>query len=44
MLEIFKSKTMILFVIIVFGLTYIGGISDNNQNFELNENVQIVTE
>ena len=44
MLEIFKSKTMILFVRIVFGLTYIGGMTDNNQNFESSENIQIVTE
>lgn len=45
MLEILKSKTMILFVVIVFGLTYIGGMSDTRvQSFESNENIQIVVE
>jgi len=44
MLEILKSKTMILFMVIVFGITYVGGMMDNNVQSFSEENIQIVVE
>ena len=44
MLEILKSKTMILFMVIVFGITYVGGVMDNNTQSFSEENIQIVVE
>lgn len=44
MLEILKSKTMILFMVIVFGITYVGGMMDNNAQSFSEENIQIVVE
>lgn len=44
MLEMLKSKTMIIFILIVFGFAYIDGVSNTNVKKMDSENIQIINE
>lgn len=44
MLEMLKSKTMIIFILIVFGFAYIDGVTNTDVKKLDNENIQLINE
>ena len=42
--DLVKSKGMVLSIIFIIGVSYIGGISNRNINYSVNNNVNIVEE
>lgn len=44
MLEMLKSKTMIIFIMIVLGFSYIGGVTDTDTKKLDNENIVNINE
>lgn len=45
MVEVLKNKTMIIFIVLVLGFAYLGGVDDTKQaKFEEINNIEIVNQ